>query len=315
MTRPAIDHVILTRFNLPSAGRESLIRAQDGWLRKRVALFERYCLPSVLQQDTDAFKWIIYFDPESPQWLVDWLQTIEESANFVPIFRESVSHADLLVDLRTVTGAQGQTLITTNLDNDDAVATDFVSRIQTAVQGRARQAIYLANGLILNEPNLYIHRDQYNAFCSVAESWNAPLTAWTDWHNRLHLHMQVNLVEGPPAWLQVIHGTNVSNRVHGRLTRPRDHLGRFGSLDADLPEPGRVKYFTESYATRPLRISLWAVRSLAKRLVLLVGGRDGLESLRNTFATAASRLPVPFLFRQQRQRAAEPESSDLNASG
>lgn len=315
MTTPAIDHVILTRFNLPSTGRESLIRAQDGWLRNRVSLFERYCLPSVLRQDTDAFKWIIYFDPESPKWLTDWVQSLEESANFVPIFRESVSHADLLVDLHAVTGGQGQTLITTNLDNDDAVATDFVSRIQAAVQGRARQAIYLANGLVLKEPNLYVHRDQDNAFCSVAESWNAPLTAWTDWHNRLHLHMQVNVVEGPPSWLQVIHGTNVSNRVHGRLTRPRDHFVRFGSLNADLPEPGRVKYFTEAFAARPLRISFWAMRSLAKRLVLLAAGRDGLESLRNTVAASASRVPVPFLSRNPRQRAAEPEPSDLNASG
>lgn len=315
MTRPVFDHVILTRFNLPSAGRESLIRAQDGWLRNRVALFEKYCLPSIRRQDTNAFKWIIYFDPESPQWLMDWLKTLDEPADFVPVFRESVSHTDLLADLRTVTGAQSQTLITTNLDNDDAVATDFVSRIQAAVQGHARQAIYLANGLILNEPNLYIRRDQDNAFCSVAESWNEPMTAWTDWHNRLHLHMQVNLVEGPPAWLQVIHGTNVSNRVHGRLTRPGDHLGSFGSLGVALPEPGRGKYFTEAYVTRPLRSSLWAVRSLAKRLVLQVAGRDGLDSLRNTVATTASRLPLPFVSRQPRQHVADPESSDLNASG
>jgi hypothetical protein len=27
-----IDHVLLTRFNLPSRGLESLIRAKDGWL-------------------------------------------------------------------------------------------------------------------------------------------------------------------------------------------------------------------------------------------------------------------------------------------
>ena len=33
MTTPA--HVFLTRFNLPSEGVESLIRAREGWLRER----------------------------------------------------------------------------------------------------------------------------------------------------------------------------------------------------------------------------------------------------------------------------------------
>lgn len=317
MTGTGTDHVILTRFNLPSKGRESLIRAQDGWLRNRVALFEQYCLPSIRGQDTDAFKWIIYFDPESPPWLKDWLQSLEQAADFVPIFRESVSQADLLDDLRVVTGARGRTLITTNLDNDDAVATDFVTQIQAAVQGHARQVIYLANGLILNEPDLYAHRDQDNAFCSVAESWAAPMTAWADWHNRLHLHMQVNLVDGPAAWLQVIHGTNVSNRVHGRLTQPHDHRDRFGSLLTELPEPGRVKYLVESYVARPLRMTLWSARSLAKGLVLLVAGRNGLENLRNGIATAVFRVPEFFPAHQPRHRAAAArhEPSDLNASG
>lgn len=290
MTRAAIDHVILTRFNLPSTGRESLIRAQDGWLRNRVALFERYCLPSIRRQDTDAFKWIIYFDPESPQWLMDWLKTLEDSADFVPLFRESVSHSDLLADLRAVTGAQGQTLITTNLDNDDAVATDFVSRIQAAVQGHARQAIYLASGLILNEPNLYVHRDQDNAFCSVAESWNAPMTAWTDWHNRLHLHMQVNLVEGPPAWLQVIHGTNVSNRVHGRLTQPTRHRANFAKALDNLPDPNALQFAAENFLVRPVRVLCARVRSLAKSVVLSLGGREGLERLRDTITSMRHRI-------------------------
>jgi hypothetical protein len=31
--------------------------------------FERYCAPSVSRQSTDDFTWLIFFDPESPQWL------------------------------------------------------------------------------------------------------------------------------------------------------------------------------------------------------------------------------------------------------
>ncbi len=42
-----VDHVFLTRFNLPSAGFESMVRAKQGWLQNRVELFERFCLPSL----------------------------------------------------------------------------------------------------------------------------------------------------------------------------------------------------------------------------------------------------------------------------
>lgn len=316
MTATGIDHVILTRFNLPSKGRESLIRAQDGWLRDRVELFEKYCLPSIQRQDTDNFKWIVYFDPESPQWLRDWITLQEQDAGFLPIFRESVSTSDLVHDMREVTGGRGKILITTNLDNDDAVAVDFVSQIQNAVQGRARQVIYLANGLILHEPKLYVHRDTDNAFCSVAESWEEPKTAWTDWHTRLHLHMQVNLVDGPPAWLQVIHGTNVSNRVHGRLTPPRVHQDRFGPLIKALPEPSAFRFAAENMVVRPCRSAAWLTRSSAKQVILLVAGRDGLEALRNTLAAAPARAKksLTTLARRRQAAPAKHETRDLDAS-
>ena len=47
---PTLDHVILTRFNLPTGGVEGIMRAREGWLRERIDLFERYCAPSVAAQ-------------------------------------------------------------------------------------------------------------------------------------------------------------------------------------------------------------------------------------------------------------------------
>jgi putative rhamnosyltransferase len=99
-----VDHVLLTRFNLPSAGHESLVRARENWLRDRVALFDRYCLPSVRAQSCPDFSWLIYFDPESPGWLRDWVRSHEGRGSFSPVFRESVSREQLLADIRAVLG-------------------------------------------------------------------------------------------------------------------------------------------------------------------------------------------------------------------
>src|SRR6185312_5627395 len=77
-----VNHVLLTRFNLPSAGVQELIRAKDGWLRGRVALFERYTVPSVQAQTTQDFTWLIYFDPASPTWLREVIARHEQQRTF-----------------------------------------------------------------------------------------------------------------------------------------------------------------------------------------------------------------------------------------
>ena len=69
-----LDHVLLTRFNLPSKGHESLVRAQENWLRNRVVLFERYCLPSVAAQTCRSFSSDHLFRPTKSR-VVDRLDT------------------------------------------------------------------------------------------------------------------------------------------------------------------------------------------------------------------------------------------------
>lgn len=141
-----MDHAILTSFNLPSAGPASVIRADAGWLRQRVELFERYCLPSVRSQTSAAFGWIVYFDPESPGWLRERIDDWSTDGTVVPLFRPVVSNAELLSDIEAHLRRNDAWLITTNLDNDDALAADFVERVQTAPRTDGRCAVYLSQG-------------------------------------------------------------------------------------------------------------------------------------------------------------------------
>ncbi len=126
-----VDHVLLTRFNLPSTGMEGVIRAREGWLRNRVELFERYCAPSVAGQ-TRPVTWIIYFDPEGPRWLMDRLAPLVDRGLFRPIPRASVSREELLSDIRASVPSPRRHLLTTNLDNDDGLAVDFSERVTSA---------------------------------------------------------------------------------------------------------------------------------------------------------------------------------------
>lgn len=275
-----IDHVLLTRFNLPSSGPESLIRAKEGWLRTRIELFEKFCLPSVLAQTNQNFNWIIYLDPESPDWLKERMAFLNRDGVFTPIFRSQVGKEDRRRDLKAVSGGSGRVLLTTNLDNDDALAADFVERIQELPVDSNRTAIYFTNGLIRHGSSLYVRRDKSNAFCSVRESWDSPLSCWADWHNRLELHMPVLSLEGAPAWLQTVHTTNVSNRVRGKRAASGPYTAGFGPLLDGTDDPDRATLLKESIVDRPLRSLRDGSRWLLRNAIVKTLGKDGLDRIK-----------------------------------
>jgi hypothetical protein len=274
-----LNHVLLTRFNLPSAGAESFIRAREHWLRQRVSLFEQYCLPSVRAQTVLDLAWIIYLDPESPAWLKDRMAEHAALGTFTPIFREQVSRSELLADIQAVVRSPGARLVTTNLDNDDGLATNFAERVQAVSLGPARRAVYIDSGLIVRNEELYVRRDRRNAFCSVAESWSSPVTCWSEWHTDLAYKMPVAHISGTPGWLQAIHGDNVSNRVRGHRVSPSTYRGLFAGLLDELPEPSAADWAAEYLTGRPRRAVRELARGAAKRAVFAVGGRDGIEAL------------------------------------
>lgn len=279
------DHVLLTRFNLPSASIERIIRAKQGWLEDRVSLFERYCLPSVMAQTNKDFRWIIYFDPDSPGWLKDRVERHRSLGMYQPIFRRSVSREELRADILTVVGTPRPELITSNLDNDDGLAVDFAERIRSVGRTGNRTAIYLSSGLIKYEDHLYGYVDHRNAFCSVREGWDSPVTCWCDWHNLLGESMPVIEVGGGPGWLQVIHSRNVSNRVRGARVSPSTYAQCFPGLIDDVRAPNACDRTIDLLISRPARLARRTSRSAAKTIALRLLGKNGLTRAKLIWAS------------------------------
>lgn len=280
-----IDHVLLTRFNLPSAGVESIVRAQEGWLRSRMDLFERYCVPSVAAQTNQNFVWLIYFDPQSPHWLLERIEEYRAKGTFVPVFRPTFDATELVADIRSVVGEPRSELITTNLDNDDGLAVDFVERLQAGPPPPERTALYFSRGLIKSPEGLYLRVDRRNAFCSVREAWLAPGTCWLDWHDLLPRHMPVQEIGGPPGWLQVVHGKNVSNRVLGRLTASSPYDDLFPGLLDGIPTPRRADFLRDVLVARPVRTARESSRSMVKRAARAVLGKQGWDRAKHLLAS------------------------------
>jgi hypothetical protein len=264
-------HVIFTRFNLPSKGYESYVRSTEHWLQKRVELFERFCLPSVMAD----FRWIVYFDPQSPPWLMRRIDGWRRYDRFQALFREEVSLAEKQSDIAAFLQPR-QRLVSTNLDNDDGLAHDFVVRIKAVRPTAPRCAIFLANGLVLNGRRTFLNHDQQNAFCSVSESWDAPITCWAYPHTELSRYMPYVSVGGDPAWLQVIHGNNVSNRVRGRRVPASMFATNFTALGA-ATDPDLREQLVDLLLAAPARTAREATRFVAKHILLRTLGPKGIE--------------------------------------
>ena len=281
MTAPA--PVFLTRFNLPSRGVESLIRAHDGWLRSRVALFERYTLPSVARQSVPV-GWLVYFDDQSPAWLQDRIRAWAETGILAPRFADEVDRDRLVADL-TALRPHASEVITANLDNDDGLAGDFAERLAGAPMPHGgRAAIYLTRGLVLGPSGLFLRTDATNAFCAVREPLEGALTCWADWHNRLPRHFPVVEVPGQPAWLQVVHERNVSNRVRGRLVSPAPYAEAFGDLLAGVEAPLRARLMRDAVVDRPRRALRDGTRTGTRRAAVRVLGKERFDRLKLALA-------------------------------
>ncbi|RYB94907.1 hypothetical protein EUA93_11440 [Nocardioides oleivorans] len=287
-----LDHVLLTRFNLPTGGVEGLVRAREGWLRERIDLFERYCAPSVAAQQGAKVTWIVYLDPASPAWLLERMAPYAASGLLHPVLREHVGVPELREDIAAAVPEPGEALLTTNLDNDDGIAVDFCARLQAAASAttHTRAALYVTRGLVLSDDGLFQLDDRHNAFCSVREGWDEPVTSWSEYHNELPRVMPTIELDGSPSWLQVVHGGNVSNRVRGRLVAPSAHRSRF-AVPLEVREPSARELLVDRAVTSPLRRVRDGSRATARRAGLRVLGKDGYADAKATLRTIRSGGP------------------------
>lgn len=256
-----LRHVIITRFNLATPGREAAHRARPGWLEERFDLFERYCLPGVAEQSCQNFDWIVYFDEHTPQWARDRAEALQAVRPFHACYT-GLFDADGWA--RTVRGTvlgppvKGRTLITSNLDSDDVFGRDYAALVQATARSRdggSRFAINLPDGYVLAGKALYDHRHLQNAFTNLVEPDDeAFATTMTIRHMELSDHVPVIQAEGPGAWLQVVHDGNVSNRIRGRRCRRDKALGHFpaGLLD-QVRNPSMPAVLFEGLVAAPLR--------------------------------------------------------------
>jgi hypothetical protein len=265
------DHYLITRFNVRINE-----RAGDEWLRHRLRYFEKICIESIKSQTVQDFEWLVYFDAERDQWFEDEVYRLAADT-FTPVWVEGrFSPQDCAADIGA--RASKKWVITTRVDNDDALARDFVEQVQGCFAG-VTEFVNFTSGLQLTDDGRAYHRsDPSNAFISLIEPvTDGPLMGvYVAWHDRVSAYAPVRQVTTHPMWVQMVHGKNIANALHGIRADHKIVAAHFdiGINAAPLSRPALLGSQAVSAVALSLRIIrkphrlFWAFKVLRARLGL-----------------------------------------------
>ena len=195
------------------------------WLAHRFMLFEKYCLPSMKEQTCKNYEWIVLLDPLTPErykrritdYQKDFPQFIpvyiepEDGQLFAQIFKREV--------LKRITAKR---VITSYLDNDDALNVRFVEDLQQRVSSLSDGTfVYYTDGLQFFTDKNYLMQIHYkrNHFASLVESGD-PAAIKTIYGYGSHYYIEkikgvgIEYVENLPLWCEVIHEKNIGNDAY-----------------------------------------------------------------------------------------------------
>lgn len=226
-------HAVVTRFNVGCT--------DAAWLEHRVRLFERFTLPSVQAQTRQDFHWLLLCDRMTSGVWKNRLRAYEsENTHLVWTARGDKAWRKYLRDL--LAGDETH-VITTRLDNDDAVSRCFVEDIQTAASPDVeREFLNFPLGYLWFRGRITRKEHRSNSFISCCE----PIGDLRTVYCRQHVHLARvapvrQLGVGTPHWLRVCHDRNWLNKPpRGKdvCWEREEVLTTFGlNLEAPLPNP------------------------------------------------------------------------------
>ncbi len=218
-------HFVITRFNLQlyKVDKKKQSTRTDTWLSNRFAIFEAYCLPSIKAQECRNFTWLVLFDADTPPvWRARIDRYRRECLMFHPVFYTAAEAAELEASLKeTIRSMTTEPwVLTTNLDNDDALSIRAVAELQARIAPAAegKKVVYsLLHGYqYLAEMDVALKmRYTNNHFLTLLERNDEQLETIISYHHaRVVGHFETVFISTPKGmWLEVVHADNVSNEL------------------------------------------------------------------------------------------------------
>lgn len=229
-----MQHCIITRFNVKTGfgSNRGIDPVSSDWLHHRCELFRTYCLPSFRAQTVKNYEWFLLVHPDTPE------HYFSDLSDIATIVRVETNGAGVSRIRRSrVAGIS----ISTRVDNDDAVAPNFVELLQSTARHRDQRGA-TSSPFVMDFPNscrfstgdrtTHSHRWRYtSSFSSLAE----PIVTAADWrsvycfdHSKLGQNFPLENIETDlPMTMTVVHGRNIVNSIREGMTEMPSLEGRF----------------------------------------------------------------------------------------
>lgn len=222
--RSDIEHFFLTRFNLLlwKKDKEGHAVRTKKWLKHRFDLFEHFCLPSVVNQTCQNFKWIVLFDATTPEEFKLRVKVYQSKcAQFIPVFVEPAEGRYFAEIFRKeiLERKRSKRILTTYLDNDDALNKRFAEDLQ-------QRASFAADGTFFyydtgfqyyTDSHLLLQIDYpKNHFVSVVECGQPDVLKGIFGYGG-HYYLDkivgnaIEHIKAEPMWCEVVHEKNMIN--------------------------------------------------------------------------------------------------------
>ncbi len=239
------EHLLITRFNVPivgwekdKAGSETL---SEAWMRHRLELFRRFCIPTIAGQSEKNFKWLIYTDTYTDDFAIEEIQkaiqTIKAaSIRFVPDFNQLLNDLKLLI-----LHSQCSYVISSRVDNDDGLGKNYIREVQKHFIERDKTIINLNGGILYDEEKKIlteIRHGKLNHYGSLIEEIkpNDSLVSIIGYpHDKPPASYHVINVSQRFSWLKIIHTRNLSSRTTGIPISFAKILPHYSIHPADMP--------------------------------------------------------------------------------
>lgn len=233
------QHFIITPFNvdLGLKARSELLDCE--YLQRRFKLFQEFCFPSVYNQTNQNFKWLAFFDYETPDEIKKKIKSLQKWSNFMPIFtQENIDFQPLLVKtIHQYLKPENTHTITTWLDGDDGIAKDFIEQVQQQFNHQNFEYINFPYGYQLTQDGLFFKKYLSSPFISLIEQIDDNiLTCKVMSHSAVYRLSQKGLpvrqVLTYPLWIQLIHGDHLRSKMHysSAIPQPLKKLKRDFSI-------------------------------------------------------------------------------------
>lgn len=238
---------IAIRYNAPTgfkpsqwggAGRANL---DPVWLVERLALFDKYCAPSLEGQALKDFTVLVAFDADTHENYIRTVCDCVAGIEVRPVLVKAGEGYNDLFKTFVLGDTDAEFVSVTRLDSDDALAPSFMERVDSYARREIDKGAVSLQPLYIAFPHgqnfdvatgRYTHHDYVtSAFGTLVEKRSPAMKGvYSDHHQKMSTRYNTVVAASHGAqWCIVIHDNNAANVLRGKpIDKPSFAIGRPG---------------------------------------------------------------------------------------